>query len=72
MRFDLTDLRLFLAVADTGSITHGAAEVGLSLPAASERLRDMEATGQVLLLERGRRGVALTGAGKPSSIMQGQ
>ncbi len=63
MRFDLTDLRLFLAVADTGSITHGAAEVGLSLPAASERLRDMEATGQVLLLERGRRGVTLTEAG---------
>ena len=56
MRFDLTDLRLFLAVADTGSITHGAAEVGLSLPAASERLRDMEAAGQVMLLERGRRG----------------
>ncbi|KAB2797914.1 LysR family transcriptional regulator [Brucella anthropi] len=64
MRFDLTDLRLFLAVADTGSITHGAAEVGLSLPAASERLRDMEASGQVSLLERGRRGVALTEAGE--------
>lgn len=64
MRFDLTDLRLFLAVADTGSITHGAAEVGLSLPAASERLRDMEAAGQVSLLERGRRGVALTEAGE--------
>nr|WP_196107924.1 MULTISPECIES: LysR family transcriptional regulator [unclassified Ochrobactrum] len=64
MRFDLTDLRLFLAVADTGSITHGAAEVGLSLPAASERLRDMEATGQVMLLERGRRGVTLTEAGE--------
>ncbi|MHC5233370.1 LysR family transcriptional regulator [Brucella sp. LJL56] len=64
MRFDLTDLRLFLAVADAGSITHGAAEVGLSLPAASERLRDMEAVGQVSLLERGRRGVALTEAGE--------
>ncbi|MEL4375452.1 LysR family transcriptional regulator [Brucella cytisi] len=64
MRFDLTDLRLFLAVADTGSITHGAAEIGLSLPAASERLRDMEAIGQVLLLERGRRGVGLTEAGE--------
>ncbi len=64
MRFDLTDLRLFLAVADTGSITHGAAEIGLSLPAASERLRDMEAAGQVMLLERGRRGVTLTEAGE--------
>lgn len=64
MRFDLTDLRLFLAVADTGSITHGAADMGLSLPAASERLRDMEAAGQVMLLERGRRGVSLTEAGE--------
>jgi molybdate transport repressor ModE-like protein len=64
MRFDLTDLRLFAAVADAGSITHGAAEVGLSLPAASERLRDMEKVGQVSLLRRGRRGVALTEAGE--------
>ncbi|MGU3398790.1 LysR family transcriptional regulator [Brucellaceae bacterium D45D] len=64
MRFDLTDLRLFMAVADAGSITHGAAEVGLSLAAASERLRDMELLGQVKLLERGRRGVTLTQAGE--------
>ncbi len=64
IRFDLTDLRLFLAVVDVGSITHGAAEAGLSLPAASERLRDMEATGEVTLLNRGRRGVAPTEAGE--------
>ncbi|GGE31780.1 LysR family transcriptional regulator [Agaricicola taiwanensis] len=63
MRFDLIDLRLFLAVVDAGSITHGAAEVGLSLPAASERLRDMEAVGRIRLLERGRRGVSPTEAG---------
>lgn len=64
MRFDLTDLRLFLAVVDAGSITHGAADVGLSLPAASERLRDMETAGKVKLLERGRRGVTPTEAGE--------
>lgn len=64
MRFDLTDLRLFLAVVDAGSITHGAAEVGLSLPAASERLRDMEATGEVSLLKRGHRGISPTEAGE--------
>ena len=64
MRFDLTDLRLFLAVVDAGSITHGAADVGLSLPAASERLRDMEANGGLRLLERGRRGVSPTPAGE--------
>lgn len=64
MRFDLTDLRLFLTVVEAGSITHGAAEVGLSLPAASERLRDMEATGEVSLLNRGRGGIAPTEAGE--------
>lgn len=64
MRFDLTDLRLFLAVIDAGSITRGAADVGLSLAAASERLRDMEALGEVILLERGRRGVSPTEAGE--------
>lgn len=64
MRFDLIDLRLFLAVVNAGSITHGAADVGLSLPAASERLRDMEAAGKVKLLERSRRGVRPTEAGE--------
>ncbi|YCI06334.1 LysR family transcriptional regulator (plasmid) [Ensifer sp. D2-11] len=64
MRFDLTDLRLFLVVAEAGSITHGAAEAGLSLPAASERLREMETSAGVKLLDRGRRGVTLTGAGE--------
>ncbi|WP_407976657.1 LysR family transcriptional regulator [Brucella pseudogrignonensis] len=63
MRFDLTDLRLFLAVVDAGSITHGAADVGLSLAAASERLRDMETLSEVMLLERGRRGITTTEAG---------
>jgi DNA-binding transcriptional LysR family regulator len=64
MRFDLTDLRLFLAVVDAGSITQGARHSGLSLAAASERLRDMEADGQVKLLERSRRGVVPTRAGE--------
>ncbi|PZQ50850.1 MAG: LysR family transcriptional regulator [Rhodovulum sulfidophilum] len=64
MRFDLDDLRLFLAVAEAGSITHGAAGAGLSLPAASERLRRMELSGGVRLLERGRRGATPTEAGE--------
>lgn len=63
MRFDLTDLRLFLAVAEAGSITRGAGDIGLSLAAASERLREMEASGGVRLLDRGRRGVTPTEAG---------
>lgn len=64
MHFDLTDLHLFLAVVDAGSITHGAEEAGLSLPAASERLRNMETAGGVTLLIRGRRGVSPTQAGE--------
>lgn len=64
MRFDLSDLRLFLAVVDAGSITHGASVANLSLAAASERLRDMEASGGVSLLARERRGVTPTRAGE--------
>lgn len=64
MRFDLVDLRLFLHVAETSSITHGAAKSGISLAAASERIRGMEDLLGVALLERGRRGVELTPAGR--------
>jgi DNA-binding transcriptional LysR family regulator len=64
VHFDFTDLRLFLAVVDTGSITHGAVQANLSLPAASERLREMERSGGVKLLERGRRGTVPTEAGE--------
>jgi molybdate transport repressor ModE-like protein len=64
MRYDLADLRLFLAVTDAGSITHGARALNLSLAAASERLREMEASGGAPLLERHRRGVQPTRAGE--------
>ncbi|MFC3126951.1 LysR family transcriptional regulator [Pseudoroseomonas globiformis] len=63
MHLDLTDLRLFLAVADAGSITGGAARAHLALAAASTRLRDLEAEAGVALLQRGRRGIRLTAAG---------
>ncbi|HEY4254136.1 MAG TPA: LysR family transcriptional regulator [Roseomonas sp.] len=63
MRFDLTDLRLFLCVVEAGSITHGAARANLALPSASERLRGMEEASGLRLLERRRRGVVATAAG---------
>ncbi|WGS51571.1 LysR family transcriptional regulator [Paraburkholderia sp. D15] len=63
MRFDLVDLRLFLSILETGSITHGAARANLSLPSASARLRGMEDTLGMPLLERGRRGVESTPTG---------
>lgn len=64
MHFDLTDLRLFRHVAETGSITAGAARSSLALASASARVRGMEEQVGVPLLERGRRGVALTPAGR--------
>jgi hypothetical protein len=42
---DLIDLDLVTAVAETGSITHGAARARLSLPSASGRIRSLEHTG---------------------------
>lgn len=63
MHFDLTDLRLFAAVAETGSITAGAARAGLALPSASARVRGMEGSLGAPLLLRGRRGVRPTAAG---------
>ncbi|MFL5331974.1 MAG: LysR family transcriptional regulator [Geminicoccaceae bacterium] len=64
MRFDLTDLRLFLHVVEAESITHGAERAGMALGSASERIRGMEMTGGVPLLERRPRGVRPTPAGQ--------
>ncbi len=64
MRFDFTDLRLFLHVTQTGSITRGAERVHLALASASARIRGMEELLGVPLLKRGRRGVEPTDAGR--------
>lgn len=64
MHFDLIDLRLYLHVLDTGNITAGAARSHLSLAAASARIRAMEASLGIEFLDRGRRGVTPTPAGK--------
>ena len=64
MRFDITDLRLFLAVVETGSITHGADKVNLALGSASGRIRQMEDELGVPLLDRHRHGVTPTRAGE--------
>ncbi|MFI6932909.1 LysR family transcriptional regulator [Streptomyces sp. NPDC050287] len=63
MRYDLDDLRLFLAVVAEGSITAGARRMHLSLPSASARVRALEHHAGVTLLIRGRRGVRPTPAG---------
>ncbi|MGN6262557.1 MAG: LysR substrate-binding domain-containing protein [Ralstonia sp.] len=64
MRFDLTDLRLFLHTAEAGSITAGAERAHLTLASASARIRGMEDTLGVPLLTRNRRGVETTAAGR--------
>lgn len=63
IRFDLTDLRLFLHVAEAASITHGASRSNMALASASERIRAMEDALGASLLERRRRGIELTPAG---------
>ncbi len=64
MRFDFTDLWLFLHVTQTGSITRGAERTHLALASASARIRGMEDLLGVPLLKRGRRGVEPTDAGR--------
>lgn len=64
MRFDLTDLKLFVHIAESGSITAGAKLAHLSLPSASARIQGMEEGLNLTLLERGRRGAEPTEAGR--------
>ena len=64
MRFDLTDLKLFVHIAESGSITAGAQLAHLALPSASARIRGMEEALKVALLQRGRRGAEPTEAGR--------
>jgi DNA-binding transcriptional LysR family regulator len=64
MRFDLTDLTLFVNVVEAGSITHGAERMHLAIAAASTRIRNMEATLGTTLLHRERQGVQPTEAGR--------
>lgn len=64
MRFDLTDIRLFLTVVECGSLTQGARTMHLALASVSERIAGMEASLGAPLLERNRRGVRATAAGE--------
>lgn len=59
----LDELRLFLLVADAGSLSAAGNEAGITQSAVSQRIRRLEREFGVSLFERGRRGVALTPAG---------
>ena len=64
MRFDLTDLRLFIHVVEAGSITGGAARAHMTLASASQRVRGMEDALGSALLQRHAQGVRPTEAGR--------
>ena len=60
----LNQIRDFVAVADAGSLRSAARVIGVSQPAISKSLRQLESELRVQLLHRTTRGIALTHAGK--------
>jgi DNA-binding transcriptional LysR family regulator len=68
MRHDLTSLRLFVAVAECGSLTRAAERQHLAVSAISKRIAELEAQAGTALLVRYPRGVGLTPAGQ--SVLQ--
>lgn len=61
---DLTLLRSFLAIAEAGGITGAAERIGITQPALSRRLQQLESDLGATLLARGRQGAALTEIGR--------
>ncbi|MBS0354947.1 MAG: LysR family transcriptional regulator [Proteobacteria bacterium] len=64
MYYDLTDLRLFAAIAEEASLTRGAARAHLAPSSASHRLARLEESLGVALFERHARGLRPTRAGE--------
>ncbi|MDN4546980.1 LysR family transcriptional regulator [Pseudomonas sp. C32] len=64
MHLDLTDLRLFIHIAEAPSLTQGAKRAFISPAAASVRIKSLEAQLNCHLLYRGSQGVELTDAGQ--------
>ena len=64
VRFDISDLRIFVNVVQAGSITHGAERSNRAVASISSRIKEMEAEMGTPLLMRGRGGVVPTEAGR--------
>ena len=64
MQYDLTDLRLFVAIAEARNLTRGAERSHLAPSSASHRIRLLEEVIGTPLLIRQARGVGLTRAGE--------
>ena len=58
------DLRLFLTVAKSGTLTAAAGELGLNVSTLHRRLKSFESGFQVALFEKGPRGYRLTNTGE--------
>ncbi|CAM5786758.1 LysR substrate-binding domain-containing protein [Ottowia pentelensis] len=63
-RLDMTSLRLFVAVAEAGSIAQAAQRENIAASAVSKRVAELEAALGTALLYRQARGVTLTPAGQ--------
>lgn len=63
-QFEFTTLKLFLAVADCGSLTMAADQCNIAIAALSKRISDMEASAGTRFFERRARGMSLTPAGR--------
>lgn len=61
---DLTELKTFVAVAQSGSITHASKLVHLSQPAVSAHIKTLEEELGLALFDRTSRGMTLTADGK--------
>ncbi len=64
MRHNLRHLRVFLAVAETGSVTRAAASAHLSQPAVTQAISKLEAALGVALFDRSSHGLFPTPAGE--------
>ena len=64
MHFDLADLRLFIHIAESPSLTQAAKRAHLSLAAVSVRIKALENQLNTRLLYRDSRGVEITPAGQ--------
>lgn len=60
---DIRQIRTFLAIADTGSVTRASERLHIVQPAVSRQLKLLEEDVGALLFERGRHGMQLTEAG---------
>lgn len=64
MYYDLTDFRIVANIAEESNLTRGAARSFLSVPATSQRIKNLEYMLGVKIFQRSTQGVVLTEAGK--------